>query len=300
MVLDPLTERNMDNNAKLYRQTYILSAEMKASYEGAPDRLEMALRSSQPRHEQPELTWSPEMRQSWYDHYYLREYDAYRQMSNFGPHYVRALAEKNPAFAIARKRFFEADTLSKFQALLNERDGLKILRRPDALLAYREKILLEPKQRQGWFSDTTLRVLTEYGKEDVIQEDNYLLELRYTQLAKEQEEPQISSAKRYLGRQLGQQLLVGNLVNSALGNPALGQVANLAVQRRIDSLFTKLDEQVPFPAVFLIPPMLDYLDQNDWPRRMEIISNTAKGAVEGRDGEVTKERPPTLPLPPVE
>ncbi len=300
MVLDPLEERNKDNNARLYRETFLMTAEMKAGFEGSPERLEMALRSAPAAHGQPEINWSPEMRQSWYDHFYLREYDAYRQMSNFGPHYVRALAEKNPAFAIARKRFFEADTLSRFQSLLNERDALKLYRRPDSLLAYREKVLLEPKQRQGWFSDSNLRVLSEYGKEDVIQEDNYLLEMRYTQLAKEQEDPQISAAKRYLARNLGNHMLAGNLLNSATGNPVLGQLANLAVERRLNTLLTKLDEQVPFQAVSMIAPMLDYYDQNDWPRRSEIISSTAKGAVESRDGETVKERPPTLPLPPLE
>jgi len=300
MVIDPLTERNMDNNAKLYRDTILATPEVRALYEGSPERLDTALRSAPPLHEQPDPTWSPELSQSWHDHYYLREYDAYRQMSNFGPHYVRALAEKNPAFAIARKRFFEADTLSRFQAMLNERDALKILRRPDALVGYREKVLLEPKQRQGWFTDTSLRVLTEYGKEDVIQEDNYLLEMRYSQLAKEQEEPQISAAKRYLARAVARQMLAGNLAGAAAGNPALGQLASVAVQRRLDSVLTKLDEQVPFAEVSLTPPMLDYYDQNDWPRKLEIISSTAKSAVEGRDGEVAKNRPPTLPLPPRE
>jgi hypothetical protein len=44
--------------------------------------------------------------------------------------------------------------------------------------------------------------------------------------------------------------------------------------------------------------MLDYLDETDFPRRQPLISETAKGAVEGRNGAVTQNRPVPPDLPP--
>ena len=300
MVLDPLEERNRDQSAILYREKYLFTPELMRGFDGDPQRLAMAMRSAQIRHDKPELDWTPEMKQSWENHYYLREYDSYRQMSNFRAHYVRALAEKNPAAAIAHKRFFEADTLSRFQALLNERDALRIFRRPDAFLAWREKIILEPRQRSGWFSDQTLRVLSDYGRDDLIQEENYLLEMRYQQLASEQEEPQISAARKYLAREFGKWLLAGNLAAAQAGAPAAAQLASLGVERQLAGVLAKLDEVVPFQRIPLVQPMLDFLDESDWPGRQEIIPANAKGSVEGRDGEVIKERPPVIPLPPLQ
>lgn len=296
--VDPVEEINLDRKAALYRTTYLVGDEMEKP--DTPERqraFERALRGAQSKHAQPEEGWSDEMKASWKAHMFLKEFDIYRQMSNFPSHYARALGEINPAARIARKRFYEADTLARFQPLANERDALRIYRRPDAFVAWREKVLLREAPRRGWFSDSTLRVLSDYGKDESLQEECYTIDTRYRQLAAEQEESSHAEARRDLGTRLADLQLASALLGATGGGTgyAAGEWGlALALRRQ----FANPREPSPFGKLSLVPPFLDYLDETDYPEPQPLISESAKNSVEGRNGSVNSNRPKPGPLPP--
>ena len=296
--LDPVEELNLDRRAMTYRMAYLVSDEMEKP--DTPEKkkaFERAIRGAQPRHTQPEEGWSDEMKASWKAHLFLKEFDIYRQMSNFPSHYARALGEINPAARIARKRFYEADTLARFQPLANERDALRIYRKPDAFVAWREKVLLRDAPRQGWFSDTTLRVLSDYGKDESLQEESYTIDQRYRQLAEEQEESVHAEARRDLGTRMADIQFASALLGATGGGTgyAAGEVGLMAGLYRH---FSNPREPAPFNKMSLVAPFLDYLDETDYPEPQQIISESAKNSVEGRNGALNTNRPKPGPLPP--
>ncbi len=296
--LDPVEELNLDRTAMLYRLTYMVTDNMEKPDTPEKQRaFNQMLRGSQPKHPFPEEGWTSEMKASWKAHYFLKEFDIYRQMSNFTSHYSRALGEIHPAARIARKRFYEADTLARYQPLANERDALRIYRRPDAFVAWREKILLRDATRQGWLSDTVLRVLSDYGKDENLQEESYTLEMRYKQLAEEQEESIHIDARRNIATRLANVQFASSLL-TATGGGAGYVVGELGLLAGVTRHLANPREAAPYPKLSLVAPMLDYLDETDFPRRQPLISETAKGAVEGRNGAVTQNRPVPPDLPP--
>lgn len=296
--IDPVEELNLDRRAMLYRNTYLASEETEKP--DTPEKKKafaLAVRGSQPRHSQPDSGWSEEMKASWRAHLYLKEFDIYRQMSNFNSHYVRALGEINPAARIARKRFYEADTLARFQPLANERDALRIYRKPDAFQAWRERVLLRETPRQGWFTDTTLRVLSDYGKDETLQEECFTIDQRYRQLAEEQEEAVHSEVRRDLGSRLADIQMASALLGSTGGGAGFA-VGELGLDAGLRRQFSNPREPAPFGKLGLVASYLDFLDETDYPEPQPLIGESAKNAVEGRAGVVNNSRPKPGPLPP--
>jgi hypothetical protein len=111
-----------------------------------------------------EDTLDPETRKELFAYQYMREYESYRHVSNFPPHYNRAAVEARKEAVTARKLFFEAEALrlknSPTRALEKYED-------PNALKAWREKILLPNK---------------DFRRDSYIQEQNYEIQLKYIDL----------------------------------------------------------------------------------------------------------------------
>jgi hypothetical protein len=100
----------------------------------------------------------------------LRQYQSDRQTSNFPHHYERARVESEPETVLARKLFHHAEAL-RLTADLGE--AIAVYERPEAIKAWRDKVLLAPGHK-------------EFRRDDLIQEQTYEIELKYLELVNEQ------------------------------------------------------------------------------------------------------------------
>ena len=96
------------------------------------------------------------------------------------------------------------------------------------------------------------------------------------------------------------ELLIASAISllTATGGGAGYAVGELGLLAGVTRHLANPRETAPYPKLSLVAPMLDYLDETDFPRRQPLISETAKGAVEGRNGAVTQNRPVPPDLPP--
>jgi hypothetical protein len=111
-----------------------------------------------------EDTLDPETSREHFAYQYMREYESFRHVCNFPPHYNRASVESRKEAVTARKLFFEAEALrlknSPTRALEKYQD-------PSALKAWREKVLLQDK---------------EFRRDPYIQEQTFETQLKYIDL----------------------------------------------------------------------------------------------------------------------
>jgi hypothetical protein len=121
--------------------------------------------------------------------------------------------------------------------------------------------------------------------------------MRYRQLAEEQEESIHMDARRDIATRLANVQFASSLL-TATGGGAGFAVSELGLLAGVSRHLANPREAAPFPKLNLVAPMLDYLDETDFPRKQPIISDTSKGAVEGRNGAINQNRPLPTDLPP--
>jgi hypothetical protein len=111
-----------------------------------------------------EETLDAETRREFFAWQFMKAYSYYRHVSNFPHHYNRSLVEAKEETVQARKAFFEAESLR-----LRNRPAraLKRYQDPDALQAWRNKVLLTNK---------------EFRRDSFIQEQTFELQLKYVNL----------------------------------------------------------------------------------------------------------------------
>lgn len=256
----PLEETNMMNLAEKFREKAGLAA-------------------GQAPVQRPEDI-SPEDR-PYYDAYnFIREYNIYRQMSNFGYHYNRANMEEREVASIARKRFFQAEGLRN---QFRKEQALRTYRMPDALLAWRDKVLLEERVSPT-DPGKKVRALSEAGLDESIQEDSYETQVKYLDLANEVDGPDVR-----------QQLTWFAASNNALGlqatpgAPAGGWILGFS------AFPAGFDPRKSFVGNGWIAGPLDGTDDLG----NQFYSQSAKSAVDNRYGLVkpppAPDGPPTLP-----
>jgi hypothetical protein len=110
-----------------------------------------------------------ETRREFFAWQFMKWYNYYRHISNFPHHYSRARVEAKEETVQARKAFFEAESLR-----LRNRPAraLKRYQEPDALRAWRNKVLDLPENK-------------EFRRDSFIQEQTFELQLKYMNLYSE-------------------------------------------------------------------------------------------------------------------
>jgi hypothetical protein len=138
---------NMEKQALAFAQKYNLQA-------GSPVP---ALR---------EETLDPDTQRELFAYRYMRDYETYRHVSNFPPHYYRAGVEERKETVTARKLFYEAEALRLKNSLSL---ALEKYEDPNALKAWREKVLLPNTSK-------------DFRRDSFIQEQTFEVQLKYIDL----------------------------------------------------------------------------------------------------------------------
>jgi hypothetical protein len=112
----------------------------------------------------------PDLRDKWEASVILEKYNSDLHMTNFRHHYHRARVEAEPETVTARKLFHRAEAL-RLTADLHE--ALNVYEQPDALPAWKNKVLLDPSHK-------------EFRKDEFIQEQTYEIEQKYLELINDQ------------------------------------------------------------------------------------------------------------------
>ncbi len=252
----PLAETNMMNLAEKYRA-------------------KSGLVAGQAPNQKPEDV-SPEDR-PYYDAYnYIREYNVYRQMSNFAFHYSRSNMEEREVTAIARKRFFQAEG---FRNQFRKEQALRVYRMPDALTAWRDKVLLEERPSPN-DPGKKIMVLTEAGKDEAIQEDTYETQVKYLDLANDVDGPDVRQQLTWL---------LGACQSAASG--ATPGVPPSAWMLTLSSYPAGFEPRKSFPSGGWIAGPFDGVDDIG----NQFYSQVAKMSIDSRYGLA---KPPTAPANP--
>lgn len=175
---------------------------------------------------------------------YMYEYEYYRRMSNFAPHYIRALVEREKSTITARRHLYHAETL-RLEG--DPKAALREYTSPGAIPAWRDAVL----------SVNDLRVHKDYREEQGIQEQTFEIQLRYLELINDEYGKEIKReiAKRIalmtmagqISRQVGGALLCPECLGLAFEHYQKGPISLAWVRGPFDVEVLD-DKQVPLEA----------------------------------------------------
>lgn len=222
---------------------------------------------------------SPEDKPNYDAYNYIREYNAYRQMSNAAFHYHRAVMEEREATNTARKRFFQAEG---FRNQFRKEQALRTYRLPDALTAWREKVLMEERNSPNE-PGKKIKVLSESGQDEAIQEDTYEIQLKYLDLANDVDGPDVRQQLAWTAAALA----TGGM-QAAPGSPQAGWILGLS------AFPAGFEPRKSFAGAGWIAGPFDGTDDMG----NQFYSQTAKMAIDNRYGLV-KPQPSETGTPPL-